>query len=97
MRAGYTTRRRHDHYHPMTARSKFIAKANREWAASLDGLDRELFVAYNVPRLAHLHRAARRGDGDALRKARRLQSMLDACRKVSKQALRKTPTGEVYR
>lgn len=72
----------------MSARSKRIAQANREWAASLDELDRELFVVYNAPRLAQLHRAARRGDGDALHQARRLQSRLDACRKVSKQGLR---------
>lgn len=68
----------------MSARSKRQAQANRDWAGGLDALDRELFVAYNAPLLADLHRAARRGSDDALRDARRLQSKLDACRKVSK-------------
>lgn len=72
----------------MSAKGRERAQANRDWAASLEAVDRDLFVVYNAPRLAQLHRAARRGDGDALHQARCLQSRLDACRKVSKQGLR---------
>lgn len=55
---------------------------NREWAEGLDPIDRELFIAWNRPVVADLHRSARRGDRAALSEARRLQSMLDACRKA---------------
>lgn len=54
------------------------------WAASLEAVDRDLFIVYNKPRLAQLHRAAGRGSMSALAQARALQARIDACRKVGR-------------